>query len=893
MKKVINISTAIKALILTSAILFVLSVYPCRMWTEDKTFGTPLQSGESSPVINYLNDLTEVFVASDTHLQSIRVYIDENTYTDKFELEITDGNGKHINTVEVDVPEALPGYVDVVLDVDTTPSELYILKFRSLQSLYLATEIFVPESQVLVVPYYNDTPLDGKACVIDFEYRVPVSTARSFLIIGIVVLTALVLWAITDKVMTGTQKDSLVTVETAMKNILNPLTAVLLVACIGFIARGYVSEYAPDNVFAVISVILLGLLLFYAINHKRGIPQTTLPDYLRTHSSGIIQSIGIAFAIQACCEYVAGLYDIHHRVAERKEMIGFAIALIAMFAFSEVFNLYNLIYVVISVIGALIYYRLNVTPEMTPDDRFVLKGNAIVAILLGFILIRTVKGIIQKKLTRPLIPCTAIAALTFVMLVVFRNTRWWTVALVVSFTLFFLNYSMWDKKETLLANVVRGVSIQFILCTIWCWLYRPYTTFWSARYTHFFHTETITATYMTVVSSVSIVLLLSKILSVVKAGSENGEEKATVRLADIWKELVLFGTATSYLLFTITRTAYAATIAAFAFALIMTFISFGKGNIRACLKTLGFMCLGVLVMFPITYEIQRTVPVLVSKPYVYDIEEYTDKTLHGRDLASSDYMMIGRFGELFCEKMLGMEEHSFKMYYHYKDQPEVNEYNATMKQLYGFAQGYKWDGLFITDEQWDELPTHEMFVMYIDRCEEMYGTSDEEYVEESPEASSDEAGVTEASAEDGSGVADETVSDGSSDEGKDYTSGRMDIFRSYIKEINMTGHDTMGATLESGEIASHAHDVYLQIAFDHGIPTMIIFLIFGLTVFIYTIIYCKKSNDRYAVLPGTMIVAFAVAGVVEWVFHLSHPLTFTMLLSMVPTLFPCKDKEKR
>ncbi|MCR4788105.1 MAG: hypothetical protein K5888_05945 [Lachnospiraceae bacterium] len=902
MKKVIYTSTAVKAVILIIATLLILSVYPCRMWTETKVFGTPEVSAEETPVINYLNGLMEVFVASDTHLQSIRLFVNSGTYTKEFNVELTDGSGKHINTVTVKTPETLPGYVDITFDAETVPQELYILKFTSLQSLHLGMEPFEATSQVLVVPYYNDTPLDAKALIMDFEYRVPVSVSKSLLIIGLIILTAAVLLAFTEMRIKDPERDGLVTVESVMKKILNPVTALLLVACIVFIAMGHVSTFLPDNIFAVISVILLGAVLFYAINHKKSPEPVFTVDYFRTHISDIIQSLGIAYAIQACCEYVSGLYDIHHRVAERKEMIGFAIAIIAMLGFAEIFNLYNLIFVIAALIAGRFYINANITEEMTSDDRFVVKANVAVAILFGLILIRTVKSLIQRKLSKPNLICSLVTIVYFALIVIFRNTRWWTVILAVSFLLLFLNYGMWDKKKNFLTNLVRGVVIQFILCTIWCLMHRPFVTFRCARYTHFFHTETITATYMTVVSCVTLVLLLSKIKRLCFIKDENGKTAAegTCKLSDIWKELILLGVSVSYLLFTFARTAYAATITAFAFLLIAVFAFAGKNGMKLAIRTIGWMIVAVAVMLPITFELQRTIPVLVSDPYEYDIDEYEDNVMHGRELSSANYMLVGRLWELFQDKILGIDV-SNKMFY-FNEFYAPDEYHATMKELYDLSGGYKWDGLFIEDEQWDQSPTRDMFEMYLDRNEpdpaSVYTPDAAESVPvEEATAVAEETAAPEETMVAEEATAEEADTEGSQEAGsetyQDYTNGRTGIFRSYIEQLNMTGHDSMGAVLEDGEIATHAHDVYLQVAFDHGIPTGIVFVLFGLTLFVMSIIYYRNSDDKYGAVTMTLIVAFAVAGVVEWVYHLSHPMSYIMLLSSAPLMFYRSNKEQK
>jgi hypothetical protein len=64
-------------------------------------------------------------------------------------------------------------------------------------------------------------------------------------------------------------------------------------------------------------------------------------------------------------------------------------------------------------------------------------------------------------------------------------------------------------------------------------------------------------------------------------------------------------------------------------------------------------------------------------------------------------------------------------------------------------------------------------------------------------------------------------------------------------------------------------------------------------MFVMSIVYYKKSDDRYGLLPMTLITAFAVAGVVEWVFHLAHPMSFVMLLSMSVLMFFRNEKDKK
>ncbi len=110
----------------------------------------------------------------------------------------------------------------------------------------------------------------------------------------------------------------------------------------------------------------------------------------------------------------------------------------------------------------------------------------------------------------------------------------------------------------------------------------------------------------------------------------------------------------------------------------------------------------------------------------------------------------------------------------------------------------------------------------------------------------------------------------------------------------MTGHDTMGAILKNGEEATHAHDVYLQVAFDHGIPTAVIFILFGMITFIAGLRFYKenKINAPEKLLTVVMLIGFAVAGIVEWTYHLSHPMAFVLWLSVSPLVFNRKVRNE-
>lgn len=120
-----------------------------------------------------------------------------------------------------------------------------------------------------------------------------------------------------------------------------------------------------------------------------------------------------------------------------------------------------------------------------------------------------------------------------------------------------------------------------------------------------------------------------------------------------------------------------------------------------------------------------------------------------------------------------------------------------------------------------------------------------------------------------------------------YASGRVDIFKTYISNLNMTGHDVMGIVMPDGTVKGyHAHNTYIQAAYDHGIPVGIVFIVFGVCTFIQSALYYKnRKRDRFCSLfPFALLITFAVAGLTEWIFHPCNPIAFCMMLTLAPLL---------
>lgn len=834
MKKILYKSKAIERIILILAAVILVSLWPIRLFHETVTASVESLSGMVTEKVDNEHTILQSFVAQYDHMSTIDLYLEQGTVGESFYVRLLNEAQVMIAEEEVKIdPNELPGYVRVLIDVDMEVGQLYHLIVQGNDSeVFLGCEmIYMTDLPYAGEMYYDSSVVEGVNLAADYNYSVPLRKGKVVLLGGITVLLTALLIAGCRIYYRKTGRDKLITVERVVKCVGNPIAAVFTVVCLAAVLMGACSKYMLDNTFFFISVLLLAMILFYAINHNRDGQQPVFTmEYLKSHFQDLLQSVCIAGAIGGCCEYMAGLYDIHHAMAERKEMLWFALAIIVMFKWKEIFNLYNLVYVIGAGIAGYFYYQNQVAllAEKTikeaeiPWNLQVIRHTTLIGILLGLIVIRTVIGLVKKKLSRPDFVYAGLLLVFFAAIIIFRNGRWWTVVMAVSFTLFYLNYGMWEHKERFLVNVCRGIILQFMLATGYALLHRPYTTYRTARYPHIFHTVTTTAAYLTIVECAAFVILLAKF-------------RKSRKLKDTWKELLLFGVVNAYMLFTMARTGFLAVGLTGIFAIIVMSGGKGREKLANIGKTVGAMVLAVIVCFPVTFTVQRTVPTLVSDPYMYEIENFRDDTLRGRKLNSVDCMRVGRFIDLFADKIFDIPAGTFDLY------GEIAEYERT----HGDPEEGESSAIDAAIDIPGVLETQE-FVVSAD------------YVPEELK-----------------------------EEESDYTNGRLDIFRSYIEQLNMTGHEEMGALLQDGSIATHAHNIYLQVAYDHGIPVGILFVLVGLGTFIKACIYYNRKKDKinYAAMPAVVTISIAAAGMVEWIFHLSHPCGLILMMVISPLVF--------
>ena len=575
-------------------------------------------------------------------------------------------------------------------------------------------------------------------------------------------------------------------------------------------------------IFYEASIILTAAILFYVVNHDRTgcASDRTLLDVLKENWQNYMQSALFAGAVWACCNYMNGLYDVHHDVAYRQMLIFLALAVIVTYKGKDVFNLVNLIYLVAASIIGFRYYGNSAAVLENPDEWAIriLKLTVWVGILAGLVIIGTIRFLIRRQIRDISVWYSLLVAVFFVLIIWYRNTRGWPIYLVCSFGLFYLNMAAWDKKENLLKNICNGILFHFAMMVVYCLLHRPYMFFEYYRYPFIFHTVTISGVYLALVVTAALVKFLDAY-------------RRRQQLVYVYKEMIILGVSSVYLILTASRTGYLA-IFAVAVVIIPVMCFSLRRRWHGMLQSIGMIILAAVVCFPVTFTAQRIVPAVVARPILHEIENLPSEIVHGRYMDSHYYITIQRFIQIFQMKILGIPEEKCLQAV---DMVSDADAAATKNKLFAGTEEIL-------------LASLKDMMVYIETNNETEGTAEEE----------------------------------------SYANGRLEIFRLYFNNLNKVGHDEMWIMNPDGSYSGgHAHNSYLQVAYDHGIYVGIIFIIFEIGTLVQAAIYYHKhKEDRMcAAMPLAVSILFAVAGLAEWIFHPCNPTACCLLVVMMPLLF--------
>lgn len=873
MRQIISKKTGAKIVVILLALIAVLSIWPFRVWTNVQQYSAGGEFVETSAEnVSCERSYLQSFVTQYDRISSIEVYISEMATGKYITAQILDENYGEALKVIVDTDDYdIPGFVTIPMELNVEVGKNYSLVMKDCKSMYKIGYEDVPDTAGYVGSFFcrgNEIP--GRHLYARYNYRIPMPKSFSLIAILIIAVITITLLTIIDLYFRKyPQKNTISTVEKALRFIANPLAVLIFgTLMIMVFPLKMFDRRAIDIIFYELGLIICAGIVFYGINHKvishkdgisywRGIPDKNKVIY-------VLQMASIAMAIWYASEYMNGLYDIYHTLSQRRMVICLLALIILTFSLKDVVNIWNLLWLVASIIWSINYYRLNAI-DIT-DKEYDIRTQALrylimIVIMSGFVVIGitrpVIKGIISNVRSKKPVFKTKFTitgfGLIFVAfsaaLIIFRNTRTWGIYLVLIFGALFIRLLFYKGRQDWYKIVSGGLMLNFAVSLIYSLLHRYFAGFVLGRFGFIFHTVTVTAEYFTAMGAAATVMLAIKVVSFPRKGT-------TLELIKVaWKEIVFFGWIMSYAIFTITRTGYLAIIVS-VLSIVILVVCLNKKQFGRLMCT---MILSVIVCFPAAFTMQRIIPTIVAQPVHFEIEDTEAQIRGGADWDNTNFMCVERFVKLFGVKILDLDVEG----YNYPN--DIDNYDS--------------NGNLLLDE----------YGYPIARAEE----TPFRYVDgKLPQAVGDYLvanGITRAEL---MLITDNLASYVDTDNRLDVASGgRITIFKSYLKELNLTGHETMGAELPTGEIAVHAHNVYIQVAYDNGIITGILFILLILGALVYGVILYKKNmnSDPLTLIVFATTIGFVVAGISEWIFHLCNPLTVALMLSFGGMIF----KEKR
>lgn len=828
MNRIINKRQAVCGTVWVIVICIIVSLWPLRLVRETVTSRSDEQVVMESEPVSGGSAIHQMFVAQFDKLQSIDVYLTEGAIGEDFNFVLYDGAMNIImqQVISTKDMKEIPGYCKVQINMDLEVGKEYYFLLQNMEMEFrVGYADTAASNNPYIGPLFYSEMGDTEHCMIAaYNYVMPLRKAKTLAIDGFLVLAGILVTLLSGKYYGKYQeRNTLLTVERTMRMVLNPV--VIILGVFSFILIGPCMTFTNDIisiVFYEAGVLLAVLTALYALNHDRTGCATdrTFVDVFQERWQGYLQSAMFAGAIWACCNYMNGLYEIHHTVAYRQMLIFFALAVIVTYTRRELFHVVNLVYAAVAAVAGYFYYQNTVRLLEEPEELEILtvKLTAWVGILAGFVIVNTIRILIGKKVGRISIGYGILVALFFALIIIYRNTRGWPIYLVCAFVLYYLRMAAWDKKAGLLQNICNGILLHFGAMVVYCLLHRPYMYFQYYRYPFIFHTVTISAVYLALVVCAALVKFLDAY-------------RRHPSLAGTYKELIMLGISVAYLLFTLSRTGYLSILVTGVLIVLMVCFSM-EHKWRRLLQCVGMMALAALVCFPVVFTAQRMLPSVAAEPELHEIEEIPTELMHGRDMDSYYYITVERFVQVFQMKVLGI--------------PEEECLNA-----------------FLFFSSADEAPVYKM------------------HLEE-------QAPILLVSTEDMAAAAAQEA-----EEEDSYTNGRLYIFKQYYNNLNAFGHEEMGITEADGNFLVHAHNIYLQVAYDHGIYVGIVFILLGAGTLVQSFLYYRKRKDDTvcAALPLAILILFAVAGLAEWIFHPCCPIAYCLLLTLAPLLFDIRREE--
>lgn len=833
MNQSVKLSKAISYIVIILAALVFLAIWPGEFIQQKYVSKSNELIAMESDSVNVERNVTQMFVGEGGELSAVDLYVCNDMKGETITFRLYDASYTEIfNTFYVVKDnQEFPGFVHIPVGYDLEKDQEYYFTLEGLTADMTVAYEERETSTSIVNGFmsYGGVEIQKYNVIIRYEYSNPFVWWQVLLIGAVIASVAAGVCSLIKFLFTKKIQDKEVKVHNVIRVVLNPIVIIVgLALCLMIFPGRKFGTGMVNYAFYGGSIILLTVLLLYVINYKReGFEPLVNICALKAKLPEYLQSVCLAAVIWYCFEYMNGLYEIHHSFAVRRMLIWFFLGIICTYTKKELLRIGNLIYLAAAGIGVYFYARPYLGIE---EEGELYKLQAYIILIGGFVILQLIinlVSVIRKK--------DVLQKKLFVPYVI-------AFALLLTLMIVFRNMRDWVW--------VMAVLFAIFYVRMWFWnksdrilpvlgnglilnfIYMVVYSLLHRPYHRYYFYRYGLGYHTVTMTSVYLSLVLCAII--VRFLTKYFKEQ---KLLAAWLELLLLSVGNIYVFITLSRIGYLAVIVMEVF-MILLYVFKEKNHKWLMLgKCLGSILLWLCIMFPVVFTLTRIVPALTNEPVLADVELTGHHIAKGTPTDSELYMDIKRFYDVAIYKVLGINSAGFSSL-------ELEE-----EEL---QEDYHWKAL----------------------CQQIRKTVDNDGVF----VVNDEILLA-----DGSGDVEET------DALNAMTNGRMDIFKAYIENWNLTGHEDMGVVAENGELLVHAHNVFLQIIHDHGLIAGIAFVLFGIFSFVTAMIRYVKGKNEDIALTIAILLAFAVSGMAEWNFHLCNPYGISVFAAVTPLLFRNRD----
>ena len=835
MNQSIRLSKAIKILIIIFAVLVFAAICPANIIQQTYVSkSNEIMAMESDPV-SVERNVTQMFVGEGGELSAVDLYVCNDMRGETITFRLYDASYSEIfNTFYVvrDNQE-FPGFVHIPVGYDLIKDQEYYFTLEGLSADMTVAYEERETSTSIVNGFmsYGGIEIQRYNVIIRYEYSNPFVWWQ-VLIFGVAIAAAAsaLIWGV-SRLFEKKLTDKEVKVHSVFKVVLNPIVIIVGLALCLMIFPGRVFGTGIINyAFWGGSTVLLILVMLYLINYKR-IGDKPVVDFklLKANMQGYLQSFCIAMTLWYCFEYMNGLYEIHHSYATRRMMIWFLLGIICTYSLREVFKIWNILYLSVAGVVAYLYVKPNLGLE---EEGGLYRLQAYLHVIAGLVILLLIANLVRLILKKDKIEKKlSVPYLVFLAILLGMMIAFRNTRdwIIVMAVLFGVFYLReWISNKSDKILVVFGNGVILNFIFMVCYCMMHRPFNRYRLHRYGMGFHTVTMTGV----YLSLVLSVALVWFLLKY-------KKSERLIDTWPWLLVLAVANVYQILTMSRTGYLASFITIVFIIFAFCCKMGKPVWKHMVKCFASLVVVTALFCPIVFTMTRIVPSFWNDPIYADVEVFGHQVFKGTPKDSEYYIDIQYYWERMKEKVFNIEE----------EETASNIWDTKDDLAHLFKDM--------------AVQAHKQFV-----------PNDVFVVDDS---------ILVASAVDG--AEDFEVLD-------EMSNGRIEIFRDYIGQWNLTGHEDMGFEASFGGMHAHAHNVFLQVIHDHGLITGILFILFGITTFVLAMVRFYKRNDWGSLLIVAVVVAFAVSGMAEWNFHLCHPFGISLFMVITPLLFKSGNIEE-